>query len=119
MDALLATRRLDAPDEVRHFEKESRAPVQVGPMVIARARYEPGWIWSKHVGTAEAREFRDVDHVRMVESDMMMVRTADGRESLMLPGNVVSLGAGHDARGYGDEPYSSLHFMGAAEYAAG
>lgn len=39
MDALLATRRLDAPDEVRHFEKGSRAPVQVGPMVIARARY--------------------------------------------------------------------------------
>ena len=119
MDALLATRRLDAPDEVRHFEKGSRALVQVGPMVIARARYEPGWIWSKHVGTAEAREFRDIDHVGMVESGMMMVRTPDGRELLMLPGDVIALGARHDAWIYGDEPYSSLHFMGAEEYAAG
>lgn len=70
MDALLLTKRLDAPDEVRHFEKGSLSLVQVGPMVIAGARYEPGWIWSKHVGTAEARECGRVTYSPSVPDTM-------------------------------------------------
>ena len=118
MDALLLIKRLDAPDEVRHFEKGSLSLVQVGPMVIARARYEPGWIWSEHVGAAEARQLCDTDHVGMVETGKMVVRMADGREVLMQPGDLFAIGAGHDAWVVGTEPYSSLHFMGAEEYVA-
>lgn len=119
MDALLLTKRLDAPDDVRHFEKGSLSLVQVGPMVVARALYEPGWIWSKHIGAAEARKLCDIDHVGMVESGMMMVRMTGGRELLMRPADVFVTGARHDAWGFGDETYSSLHFMRAEAYAAG
>ena len=48
----------------------------------------------------------------------MMVRMADGRDMLMRTGDVFAVGAGHDACVVGTEPYSSLHFMGAEEYAA-
>ena len=118
MDALLLIKRLDAPDEVRHFEKGSLSLVQVGPMAIARARYEPGWVWSEHVGAVEARQFCETDHIGMVETGKMMVRMADGREVVMQPGDLFAIGAGHDAWVVGNEPYSSLHFMGAEEYAA-
>lgn len=118
MESLLLIKRLEAPEEMRDLEKGNLSLVRVGPMVIARARYEPGWVWSKHVGAAEGRQLCETDHIGMVEAGQMMVRMADGREILMQPGDLFAIGAGHDAWVVGDEPYSSLHFMGAEEYAA-
>ena len=88
-------------------------------MVIARARHRPGWIWSVHARAADARVFCDIDPVGMVESGVVMVRMVDGREMLMRPLDVFAFGAGHDARGFGDEPYDSRHVVGTEEYAGG
>ena len=117
MNPLLLIKRLDAPDEIREFEKGSLAVVQVGSMTIARARYEPGWVWSEHVGAVKSKQFCEVDHIGLVETGKMMVRMVDGREVLMQAGDLFAVGPGHDAWVVGDEPYSSLHFVGAEEYA--
>ena len=46
---------LDAPTEVRSFEKGRFEVYRVGPMTLGRATYEPGWRWSVHVGARTAR----------------------------------------------------------------
>jgi hypothetical protein len=46
----LALVNFDDPAEVRTFEKGKFVLYTVGPMTLGRARYEPGWRWSEHVG---------------------------------------------------------------------
>jgi len=115
-DAIL--KRFDAPDETRTFEKGKFDVIRMGAMTIGRATYEPGWKWSVHVGAANGAALCQVEHVGMVVSGRAMVKMADGREIEMTPGDVFYVAPGHDSWVVGDEPYVSLHFMGADEYAA-
>ena len=113
----LAIRRFDAPDETRVFEKGSFELLSLGGTTIGRARYEPGWKWSEHVGAAAGAEWCDVEHLGVVVSGRAAVRMQDGTELVMEPGDVFAIPPGHDSWVVGDEPYVSLHFLGAAHYA--
>ena len=108
------------PDEVRHFEKGRFEVVHIGGMTIGRATYEPGWRWSTHVG-AETGEARcQVEHVGMVVSGTATAAMEDGRVIEMKAGDVFYIPPGppgHDSWVVGDEPYVSLHFLGAEHYA--
>jgi hypothetical protein len=42
---------------------------------------------------------------------------ADGTEAELTPGDLFAIGPGHDSWVVGDEPYVSLHLLGASEYA--
>ena len=110
-------KRLDRPDERRTFEKGTFELVRVGPMVLGRATYAPGWKWSAHVGPALGKRVCDVEHVGMVLSGRVAVAMDDGRTFELCAGDVFHIGPGHDSWVVGDEPYVSLHFMGADEYA--
>ena len=114
-EALL--KRFESPDEVRRFEKGVFELVHIGGMTIGRARYEPGWVWSKHVGPTVDTKSCMVSHVGLVLSGRAMVKMDDGREIEMRPGDFFSIGPGHDSWVVGEEPYVSLHFMGADAYA--
>jgi mannose-6-phosphate isomerase-like protein (cupin superfamily) len=114
-DAIL--KRFDAPDETRTFDKGRFEIVHMGKMTIGRASYEPGWKWSVHVGAASGAPLCMVEHVGIVVSGRAMVKMADGQEMEMKPGDVFYVAPGHDSWVIGDEPYVSLHFMGADEYA--
>lgn len=94
MHALI--KRFDSPDETRTFEKGKFEVIKIGHMTIGRASYEPGWKWSEHVGAATGAARCEVD---------------------LTPGEFFSIGPGHDSWVVGDEPYVSLHFMGADSYA--
>jgi quercetin dioxygenase-like cupin family protein len=92
--------------------------VHIGGMTIGRATYEPGWKWSEHVGPSRGATMCDVEHVGLVVSGTATAAFADG--------TVVELRAGelfyipptpHDSWVIGDEPYVSLHFLGADHYA--
>jgi SAM-dependent methyltransferase len=119
MDALTVTLgRFDKPDEVRTFEKGRLELVRIGSLVLGRARYEPGWRWSEHVGPSTGATRCEVEHVGMVLSGAATVAFDDGR--------IIELGEGslfhvppvpHDSWVVGDRPYVSLHFLGADEYA--
>ena len=108
----------DAPTETRTFEKGRFDVYSVGPMTLGRATYEPGWRWSEHVGPIVGSDLCDVEHLGMVVSGRAGVRMTDGTELVMEPGDVFAIPAGHDSWVVGDEPYVSLHFLGAASYAA-
>ena len=117
LDVIL--KRFEKPDEVRTFEKGKFELVNMGPMTIGRATYEPGWKWSVHVGAATGAKSCQVEHVGMVISGCATAAMDDGRVIEMKAGDVFYIGPGHDSWVVGKEPYVSLHFMGAEKYAAG
>jgi len=110
-------KRFDAPDEVRTFEKGRFELVTLGGMTIGRASYEPGWKWSVHVGAATGAKSCQVEHIGVVVSGCATAAMDDGRVIEMRAGDVFHIGPGHDSWVVGDEPYVSLHFMGAEKYA--
>lgn len=110
-------KRFEKPDEVRIFEKGRFEVVKLGGMTIGRATYEPGWKWSAHVGRATGAKSCYVEHVGMVLSGRATAAMDDNRVIEMQPGDVFYIAPGHDSWVVGDEPYVSLHFLGAEAYA--
>ena len=115
LDVLL--KRFDAPDETRVFEKGRFEVVRLGGVTIGRATYEAGWRWSVHVGKKLGQALCEVEHVGMVMSGRATAAMRDGRVIEMRAGDVFYIGPAHDSWVVGDEPYVSLHFVGAEAYA--
>ncbi len=110
-------KRFETPDEVREFEKGKFELLHIGGMTIGRATYEPGWKWSVHVGPLVGKKLCDVEHVGMVLSGRAVAAMNDRRVVEMKAGDVFYIGPGHDSWVVGDEPYVSIHLMGAGDYA--
>ncbi len=118
MNVDVILKRFDTPDDVRTFEKGKFETVQLGGMTIGRATYQPGWKWSEHVGAATGAHSCQVEHVGMVVSGCATAAMDGGDVIEMHAGDVYYIPPGHDSWVVGDEPYVSLHFMGADRYAA-
>jgi hypothetical protein len=118
MHVAAVLKRFEAPDEIREFELGRFELVRLGGMTIGRASYDPGWKWSVHVGAALGQRSCMVEHVGMVVSGRAAAGMDDGRVIEMAPGDVFYIPPGHDSWVIGDEPYVSLHFLGADHYAA-
>jgi quercetin dioxygenase-like cupin family protein len=114
----LALIDFDDPAETRTFDKGRFELYRVGPSVIGRATYEPGWRWSEHVGPGLGQSSCPVEHVGLVLSGRAAVKMDDGREVVMEPGQFFYVPPGHDSWVVGDEPYVSLHILGGEDYAA-
>lgn len=114
---LPVTMEFSKPDEVLRFEKGRFEVIRIGGMTLGRATYEPGWRWSEHVGRAQHTALCQVEHVGMVVSGRAVAKMADGSLLSLNPGTVFYVPPGHDSWVVGDEPYVSLHFMGAGDYA--
>ena len=116
-DADFLIKRFEHPDEVRTFTKGKFEIVKIGAMTIGRASYEPGWKWSEHVGPTMGATSCSVEHVGLVISGSAACQMDDGRYYEIKPGDLFYIGPGHDSWVVGDEPYVSLHFLGAEHYA--
>src|ERR1700704_6302411 len=110
-------KRFESPDEVRTFEKGRFELIKIGGLTIGRATYEPGWKWSQHLAPVAGTPLCQVEHVGMVISGQAACAMEDGRSYVMKPGDVFYIGPGHDSWVVGDQPYVSLHFLGAEKYA--
>jgi len=110
-------KRFEQPDEVRTFEKGRFELVRLGGMTIGRATYEPGWKWSEHVGRAVGAKSCSVEHVGMVVSGRATAAMDDGQVFELKTGDVFYITPGHDSWVVGDQPYVSIHLMGADAYA--
>jgi uncharacterized RmlC-like cupin family protein len=110
-------RRFDAPDEVREMVKGRFEIVRIGGLTIGRATYQPGWKWSEHVGPTVGADRCSVEHVGLVLSGVATVALAN-RVLELRPGDLFYVPSEpHDSWVVGDEPYVSLHFLGADIYA--
>lgn len=110
-------KRFEKPDEVREMTKGRFELVRIGGLTIGRATYQPGWRWSEHVGPGVGASRCNVEHVGLVLSGVATVAFED---------RVIELQSGtlfyvppepHDSWVVGQEPYVSLHFLGADQYA--
>jgi oxalate decarboxylase/phosphoglucose isomerase-like protein (cupin superfamily) len=118
LDTDVILKRFDDPDELRTFDKGTFELLEIGGMTIGRATYQPGWRWSKDVGAALGELHCHVEHVGMVISGCVTAAVANSEIVEMRPGDVFYVPASpHDSWVVGDEPYVSLHFLGAASYA--
>jgi hypothetical protein len=88
-------RRFEDADETRRFEHGTFETIELGGMTVGRASYEPGWIWSQHVGAASGEAFCQVEHVGLVVSGRAVVKMADGSEYVLAPGDPFSVAPGH------------------------
>jgi quercetin dioxygenase-like cupin family protein len=112
-------RAFDHPDELREMPLGRFELVTIQGRSIGRATYAPGWRWSEHVGRALGQDRCAVEHLGYVISGTATAAFADG--------SVIELRAGeafyippepHDSWVVGDEPYVSLHLVGAHRYAS-
>jgi hypothetical protein len=118
LDVLL--KRFESPDEIRTFEKGKFEIVRLGQMTIGRATYQPGWRWSEHVGPTVGASRCNVEHVGMVLSGCATAAMDDGIIHELRAGTLFYIPPGppgHDSWVIGNEPYISLHFLGADTYA--
>jgi prepilin-type processing-associated H-X9-DG protein len=118
-DALdLVLKTFEKPDEVRTFAKGRFELVQLGGRTLGRATHQPGWRWSVDVGPQVGKRFCDVEHLGLVLAGRATVAFADGRVTVLEPGQLFHVGhTPHDSWVVGGEPYVSLHFLGAEAYA--
>jgi len=118
MDTRVILRRFEQPDETRELALGRFEIVRIGGMTIGRATYEPGWRWSEHVGRALGQERCSVEHLGLVVSGVATAAFGDGRIIELRAGELFYIPPEpHDSWVVGDEPYVSLHFMGAEKYA--
>lgn len=111
------TRRLEEPDEHRDFPLGGFDLVQIGGMTVGRAEYQPGGRWSEHVGAELGQAACEVAHLGLVLSGRNRIEMSDGVIGIG-PGDLFEIGPGHGSVVIGDEPYVSIHFGGADQYAA-
>ena len=117
-DVEVILKRFENPDEITHFAKVKFETVTLGGMTIGRATYQPGWKWSVDVGPGVGESMCAVEHVGMVVSGVATAAFADGRVTELQAGDLFYIPPEpHDSWVVGDEPYVSLHFLGASKYA--
>jgi mannose-6-phosphate isomerase-like protein (cupin superfamily) len=116
LDAIL--RRFERPDEVREFEKGRLELVTLAGQTLGRATYEPGWKWSTHVGSKTGQRRCSVEHLGIVLSGHATAAFDDGRIYDLTAGTIFYIPPEpHDSWVVGEEPYVSLHLLGASRYA--
>ena len=119
IDTEVILKRFEQPDELRTFPKGRFEIVHIGGMTVGRATYEPGWRWSDDVGAALGDRFCAVEHVGLVVSGCATAALEGGKVVEMRPGDIFYVPPHpHDSWVVGEEPYVSLHFLGADHYAA-
>ena len=111
-------KRFENPDEIRHFTKGRFELITLAGITVGRATYEPGWKWSEHVGPMVGAARCTVEHVGLVISGHATAAMADGTVHDLTAGTAFYIPPDpHDSWVVGDEPYVSLHFLGAGTYA--
>jgi mannose-6-phosphate isomerase-like protein (cupin superfamily) len=119
MDIGVILRRFELPDEVREMTLGRFEVIRLAGLTIGRATYQPGWRWSTHVGPNTGAARCTVEHLGLVVSGVATAAFDNGRVVELKPGDLFYIPAQpHDSWVVGNEPYVSLHFLGADRYAA-
>ena len=106
-------KRFETPD----FEKGKFEIIHIGGLTIGRATYQPGWKWSEHVAPIAGTERCEVEHVGLVVSGHAVAAMSEEEIIDLTPGVAFFIPpTPHDSWVVGDEPYVSLHFLGADQY---
>ncbi len=98
----------DSSSVTAFLDGSTRTVAQIGPTWVGRGTYRPGWRWSKHVQPLHGR--KSESHAGFVLSGAFGVRSHDGAEVVVRPGQAFYVAPGHDVWVIGDEPCEALDF---------
>ena len=108
--ASLAKKSFNTPNERRAPPNTMMEIVRFGDRPVTRITYHPGWRWTNDIKPTAGTDLCQVKHLIYVLSGGTHVVMADGTEMDLLPGDVATAPAGHDAWVVGDEPCVFLDF---------
>ncbi|GAB3566340.1 cupin domain-containing protein [Arthrobacter alkaliphilus] len=106
----------NSPDEVRRPEKTVVENVTVGDYTIGRLTFEPGWSWADCIKPLAQTESCQLNHVGYCVAGTLEVETTDGNKISISKGDSYTIPPGHNAWVVGDETYSAIEFVSAAEF---
>lgn len=115
----IVIKRFDNPDRPIDLVNGSLQVVEIGGVVLGRAEYEPGWLWSRDVAGDEGKALCSAAHVGLVLQGENRVTMADGTTVVMGPGDLFEIGPGHESEVVGNQNYVSIHLSGLDEYLEG
>jgi len=84
----MEVKHLNSPDEVRKFEKGKIDLVKIGGATVGRAKFEPGWKWSKHVKPIAKTMSCEAPHFQYHVSGVLHIVMDDGTEKDVGPGEI-------------------------------
>lgn len=88
--------------------------VRLGPLVIGRATFEPGWRWLIDVKPIVGTAWCQSHHMHVLLIGSIGVEMEDGERAEFSAGDVFELPPGHDAWVVGNEPATLLDVAGNA-----
>jgi len=112
----LTHKSLNTPDEILVYPRSRLHMVTIGEHAIVRARYEPGWRWSEHIGPLVGSELCVLPHLAYHLHGRLRIRMSDGTEIDARPGDLVEVPPGHDAWVVGSGPAVLLDLIGGDSY---
>jgi quercetin dioxygenase-like cupin family protein len=108
-------KNMDAPDEVREFEKGRMDVARSDDgVMVGRTVLQPGWRWSEHVKPVAGTDSCQANHVGYVVAGRIKIVMDDGQELDLAAGDAYRIPPGHDAWVVGDEEYVGVDVTGAA-----
>ena len=116
MMASVEVKSLNAPDEVRSFEKGKLDLVRIGGAVVGRGVFQPGWKWSTSVKPIAETKSCEAPHFQYHVSGVLHIVVDDGTERDCKAGGISLLPSGHEAWVVGEEPVV-VDFQGMIDYA--
>ena len=100
---LVRRKNLDRADDQRTFPHGSGSVVDLGTVVIGRARLEPGWRWSTDIKPAVGTEWCQIHHMHLLLEGRIAFQMDDGEVHEFEQMDVMDIPPGHDAWVVGDE----------------
>ncbi|HEY7401061.1 MAG TPA: cupin domain-containing protein [Actinomycetota bacterium] len=108
----VTSKKVTGTDETTTFDHGRVEVVHVGDFTMRKNTFEPGWRWSEHVRPLAKTETCQVHHVGYLLSGRLGVRTTDGEEAEIGPGEAYEILPDHDGWVIGDEAVNSIEFSG-------
>ena len=110
-------KRFDEPDEALTLSHLEGQIVLLGDLYVGRFVHKPGFRWSKDIKPQAGTSSCQYRHQGIVISGFAHVITDTGAERTIGPGMAFDIPAGHDAYVIGDEPFITIEFRGARDWA--
>ncbi len=102
-------KNLSPGDKSQTFlDGSKRSVVILDSIIIGRGEYLPGWKWSLHVGKQTNKP--SAAHTGYILSGHMTIKSADGLQIDIGPGDAFEVLPGHDAWVTGNETCVALDF---------
>jgi quercetin dioxygenase-like cupin family protein len=106
----------NSPDETRRPDKTVLDIVTVGDYTIGRVTFEPGWTWANSIKPVVQTDSCQLNHVGFCLAGTLEVETEEGKKISISKGDSYTIPPGHNAWVVGDESFSAVEFLSAAEF---